>query len=420
MAASDRAANQVASPIRRALGSPDFRRLFAAQTISRWGDTFNGVALVIVVFRLTGSGVQVAATVAVEIVPVLALGFLAGAVADRSSRRRVMITADVFRAGVALLLALFDDQLWAVYLAAFGLSAGAVFFNPAAISAVPDVVDEADIVGANSALWSAAVVSQIALAPLAGAVVAVAGTSAAFAVNAASFLLSAFFLRRLTLPAAMPTSERRTRRAEAVEGLRLIREHRFLTTLVVVQLLAALSAGATSALLVVLAADHLGVGAGRFGVLLGAIGVGAGLGPLVLQRLVRDVRHPGWLFGPYLLRGLVDLTLAASRSFPVALGALALYGVGTSTGAVTYNAVLQTTVAARLRGRVLALFDVVWQTGRLVSLGIGGLVADVAGIRAVYVACGVLLLGAGAYGLARAGRPHTWTDDGAMGQRSIP
>jgi predicted MFS family arabinose efflux permease len=170
-----------------------------------------------------------------------------------------------------------------------------------------------------------------------------------------------------------------------------------------VQGLAALSAGATSALLVVLAEEHLDIGAGKFGLLLGAIGVGAGLGPLVLQRFVVDVRRPSLLFGPYLLRGVVDLVLATVSSFGVALGALALYGVGTSTGNVTYNSVLQMTVPDRLRGRVFAFYDVVWQTGRLVSIGLGGVAADRYGITAVYWAGGVLLLAAGALGLNRAG-----------------
>ena len=148
--------------------------------------------------------------------------------------------------------------------------------------------------------------------------------------------------------------------------------------------LAALSAGATSALLVVLAEDHLKVGPGRFGMLIAAIGIGAGFAPLVLQHLVDDVRQPRFLFGPYLLRGAVDLVLAASRNFGVALGALAIYGVATSTGNITYNSVLQASVPDRLRGRVFAFYDVVWQTARLVSIGLGGITADRYGIAAVY------------------------------------
>jgi MFS family permease len=397
---SSPAARPTRPPLWRAFHTPAFRSLFLAQTVSRWGDTFNAVALVILVFRLTGSGLRVAGTVAFEIVPVLLLGFLAGAIVDRHPRRRIMITADLGRALVCLALVVFGDNLAVIYAAAFGLSVGTVFFNPAAASLMPTVVDPDDIVSANSALWSAAVISQIALAPMAGALVAWAGTGPAFLVNAASFVISAALLRGLPIsPAAVSGAGRRV--SDVAEGLRLIRGSRFLSTLAGVQLLAALSAGATSALLVVLADRHLDVGPGRFGLLIAAIGVGAGLGPLVLRRLIADPRRPGVLFGPYLLRGGVDLTLAASSSFGVAMVSLGAYGIGTSTGMVTHNSVLQTTVPDRMRGRVFAFFDVVWQGARLVSIAVGGVLADAIGVRAVYVFGGMLLLVAGALGLAR-------------------
>ncbi|CAN5488435.1 MFS transporter [soil metagenome] len=399
------------SGLRRALARPGFRRLFVAQTISRWGDTFNSVALVILVYQLTGSGLKVAGAVAFEIAPVVLLGFVAGAVVDRHPRRQVMVVADLGRAGVALALVVFHDQLGVVYLAAFLLSTFSVFFNPAAASVLPALVPEDEIVGANSAIWSAAVLSQIALAPVAGALVAVAGPGPAFAVNGASFLFSAALLVRLPVATDVRAVSGRHMR-DIAEGLRAVKASRFLSALAGVQGLAALSAGATSALLVVLADEHLGVGAGRFGLLLAAIGVGAGFGPLVLHRFVDDVRRPRFLYGPYVLRGAVDLVLAASSRFGIALGALALYGVGTSTGNVTFNSVLQTTVPDRVRGRVFAVYDVVWQGARLLSIGIGGLLADRFGITAVYWIGGVLLLAAGGLGLLAGRDPDRLAEGG--------
>jgi len=110
------------------------------------------------------------------------------------------------------------------------------------------------------------------------------------------------------------------------------------------------------------------------------------------------------VFGPLLLRGLVDLVLASTRSLALAIGALVAYGVGTSTGMVTYNALLQAEVAPQARGRVFAGFDLLWQAGRLASLALGGVAADALGIRAVYYRGGVLLLAAGAIGLAGVAR----------------
>ncbi len=302
-----------------------FRRLFIAQTISRWGDTFNVVALVIVVFQITNSGINVSGVVALEIAPVLLLGFVAGTVVDRLPRRQVMIAADLGRAMIAAVVAFNSDQLWALYAAAFGLAALTVFFNPAASSLLPSLVDDDELVAANSAVWSAAVLSQIVLAPVAGAVVVTLGASAAFGINSVTFLASAIALSGLSSPPTDPV-ERDSRRAEIVEGIQIIRNSRLLATLAAVQGLAALSAGATSALLVVLAKRHLPIDATGFGLLLAAIGVGAGIGPLVLQRYVTDIRQPLLLYGPYMLRGLVDLTLAAVSNFAVALTSLGFYG----------------------------------------------------------------------------------------------
>lgn len=388
-----------------------------AQTLSRWGSTFTSVALVVLVLRLTGSGLDVAGAVGFEVAPVLVLGLVAGAVVDRMSRIAVMVVADLGRAGLLGTLAVFHRHLWVLYAVAAGSSALAVFFNPAASTVVPAVVAPEDLVGANSALWSAAVLSQVVLAPVAGALVALAGPGPAFWLDAASFLVSASLLVGLRLPArAVPVRARL--RVQLAGGLAVIRSSRLLVTLAQVQALSALSAGATSALLVVLASRRLHVGAGGFGILLGSIGVGATIGPLVVSRAVAGVRRPSFIFGPYLLRGLVDLVLAATTSFGIALGAVAVYGVGTSTGNIAYQSTLQSVVPDEARGRVFAAFDVIWSCGRLVSIGVGGALADAAGITAVYIMGGALLLVAGAWGLARGAVDHRKAGSASLGKAS--
>lgn len=190
------------------------------------------------------------------------------------------------------------------------------------------------------------------------------------------------------------------------EGLSLLLTDRLLRILAARQLLASLSAGATSALLVVLAERHLDIGAEGFGLLIGAIGIGAAIGPFLLTRLTDDPRRGGFVFGPYLLRGAVDLVVATVTALPVALASMAAYGLGASTGSVTFNSLLQAEVRPHLRGRVFAGMDLLWQAGRLVSLGAGGFLADAIGIRAVYYLGGGLLIVAGVLGLAALG-PRT-------------
>jgi MFS family permease len=402
----------VARPTMRSLlRRPGYRRLWLARTLSQWGDVVQVVALGLLVFELTGTGLGVSGLVIAEIAPVLLLAPLAGTLVDRLPRVRVMVAADLTRLVLAALLVVAQHNVVAVYAIAFGLSAAGVFFNPAAASALPALVDDDELVTANSGIWTAAVLSQIVLAPLAGLLAAAAGFAPAFLVNAASFGASALALRGLTLAHPPASIGGRQWLADARVGAAHLLGDGLLRALAAAQLLAALSAGATSALLVVLARDHLHTGRQGYGMLLGAIGAGAAAGPWLLVRILRQPRRHEVVFGAFALRGAVDLVLATVRSLPAAAGALAAYGLGTSTGTVTFNALLQAHVPDELRGRVFASFDLLWQTGRLASIALGGLAADRLGIRAVYYLAGLLLLAAALSGTT-IGRTHPDTTAG--------
>ena len=390
--------------LRSLLAQPAYRRLWTARTVSQVGDVAQFTTLALLLVSLTGSGLGVSGVVLAEIAPVLLLAPLAGSVVDRLPRVRVMVGADLFRVAVATVLAVWHEHPAVAYAVAFGLSAGQVFFSPAAQSLLPSVVTDDELVAANSGIWTAAVTAQIAVAPVAALLTVEVGFGPAFAVNAASFALSAAVLRGLREPDRPAPVSVTSPFAHAYEALSALREIPLLRALAVGQFLAALSAGATSALLVVLAEERLGGGEG-YGLLVAAIGAGAALGPLLVLRRVTDPRRTLLVFGPYAVRGVVDLVLAVVVSVPLAAAALVVYGLSTSTGSVTFSSLVQSRVPAHLRGRAFAGFDVLWQTGRMLSLVGGGLLADAAGIRSVYVLGGLLLLTAAAVGAAVA-RPR--------------
>lgn len=386
--------------LRQVFAHPGYRRLWAARTTSAWGDAFATVALSLLVLDLTGSGIGVAGVVAAEIVPVLLLAPFAGVVVDRLSSVKVMVAADLARVVLAAALPLAAGSVPAIYALAFSMSAASAFFNPAAGSVLPALVHEEELIAANSGIWTAAVLSQIVLAPAAGVVVALIGYGPAFWINAASFAVSAAVLARLRLPRLPADAGRAGWWHQAREGVTVLAGHRVLRALAAGQALAALSAGATSALLVVLIRERLSLGPTGYGIALACIGAGATLGPLLLARLVSDPRRPAFVFGPFLLRAAVDVVLALVRVPGLALGSLVGYGVGTSTGAVTFNSLLQAETPSAARGRVFAAFDLIWQLGRLASLAAGGLLADSVGITAVYAAGAVLLVAAALIGRA--------------------
>ncbi len=226
-----------------------------------------------------------------------------------------MVTADLVRVLLAGTLAVWHDHVVVAYAVAFGLSAGQVFFSPAAQSLLPAVVDDDELVAANSGIWTAAVTAQIAVAPVAALVAVRFGFGPAFALTAASFALSPLVLRGLAEPERPRPVSVSSSFAHAREALGALTRVPLLKALAAGQFLAALSAGATSALLVVLAQDRLGGDEG-FGILIACIGAGAALGPLVLLRHIKDPRRPLFVFGHYAVRGVVDLVLAAVTALP--------------------------------------------------------------------------------------------------------
>jgi MFS family permease len=373
--------------------------LLGAQAVSRIGDSVHYVALVALIFSLTGSGLAVSVAVVFEAVPVLLFGAVAGALVDRYPRRRVMVAADLVRCGLALIMAL-ATSLPVIYALAFGLALGGVFYGPAYQALLPALVPGRVLGRANALSWSTVQSSHVLGAALGGGAVAVLGASGAFVVNAVTFLASALALLRVPEPPSSGApAEHSSLRREAGEGLRVIRRDPFVRGLLGVQLLAVLSVGGTGALLVVLAQEQLGLDTAAFGWLVAAVGMGAFIGPLLFGRLVDRTDSATLIFIPYLVRGIVDAALAFLTGFWLPALLLLLYGVSTSTGGVAYTTLLQRRVPPDYRGRVFAAFTMVWQGGRLASLMLAGFVVDVFSIEVLYVSAGALLLLAGLIGL---------------------
>ena len=258
---------------------------------------------------------------------------------------------------------------------------------------------------ANSVAWSTGRLVQILASAVAGGLIASIGTGPAFAVNSASFVASAVLISTLRIPAHAGQLGAASKRGlssyfgDARAGLGFARQDRFVSRLVLVQALASLATGGTGAMLVVLSVRHLHQPPARFAWLIGAIGVGALLGPLIPNTLARDYRDARWLFVPYVIRGMGDVLLAIFVPLPIALLLLFIYGLNTSTGMVVFNSTVQGAVPDAVRGRVFTLLDVTWSAMRLLSLALGGVIVDALGIEPLFWLGGTLLCAAGGLGL---------------------
>ncbi|MBF6614569.1 MAG: MFS transporter [Chloroflexi bacterium] len=275
------------------IASRSYFPLWLGQLVSNFGDTLNYIALVVLVFRLSGSGLAVSVTVLFEIVPLLLLAPVAGVVIDRFPRKAILVASDLTRAALVLVLA-FADATWQVYLIAALLNACSVFFNPTLQAVIPTIVERESLLAANSVSWSTGRLVQIIASAVAAGLIAAIGTGPAFVLNAVSFIFSALMIWRLRIPVHAGELDRDNRRGlagwirDAASGLSYVRHNSFVSRLLLVQAVASLAVGATGALLVVLSERHLRQPPEGFAWLLLAIGAGALLGPMVLGSFTKN------------------------------------------------------------------------------------------------------------------------------------
>src|SRR2546429_8476341 len=183
-------------------GNRSFRMLWLGQVVSQMGDWFDTIAVYTIALTLTGSGRAVALIMVARFLPSVVMGPLSGVVADRFSRRAIMITADILRAVVVLgfLFVRRPDQMWLGYvLTVFQLSFSA-FFEPAKTAAIPSIVSDRELVPANAI---AAVTWSVMLtlgAAIGGFVTGLFGTNAAFIFDSLTFVASAILIGSVSFP----------------------------------------------------------------------------------------------------------------------------------------------------------------------------------------------------------------------------
>jgi MFS family permease len=356
----------------------NFRLLYFGQAISQLGDWFNAVAVYALLLDLTGSATAVAWMMITQYLPVAIVGPMAGVVVDRVDRRRVMIVADIVRGVliVGLLLVRRSDQVWIAYVVMALVIAASAFFEPARTATIPNVTSAGELMAANAlsaATWSA----MLAIgASVGGLVTAALGRDVAFVINAASFFCSAICLantRYDSTPVATPRVEatatvapgRTLRRvaaltgvADLVDGLRYVRGQPYVAALLCVKAGWGL-AGGVLLLLAVFGQRVFPIGQGSaagIGVLYGARGVGAGLGPIALRWILGQ--QPARLrrtIGPaFFMVGAFYMALAGAPTLALAATCVLLAHFGGSILWVFSTVLLQLEVPDRFRGRVFA------------------------------------------------------------------
>jgi MFS family permease len=376
-------------------GNRSFRLLFVAAFGSGIGTWFATVALQIDVYSRTHqSATWVGVLLIANTSPMVLVGFLGGSLIDRLPRRRLMIGADLVRAAVFVILP-FAGSALALVVLAFVAGAASAFFRPAVLAGLPNSVGEEDLPLANGLLQSADFLTT-ALAPVIGAaLVAAASPSAAYVVNAVSFLFSAFLLFRIA-PQLLHSEQSLSRGhfADIKEGLGVVVRSPALVTVLVTFSIAIVASSFVNVAEIALAKETLHAGSLGFGLLWTASGIGLVIGSVLGGRLL--TRLGARLVYPTSL-AIFGIGVAASGAAPsiwVAFATMILTGFGNGVFVVCNITLVQTGAPDRVRGRAFTTIMSANVTFSIVGMVVAGPLTNWGGARWVYEIAAVVMVAA--------------------------
>jgi MFS family permease len=344
----------------RPLRERDFALLWLGMTISLLGDGIFLVAQAWQVYDLDNDPVALSLVGTAWTVGMVAFLLTGGIVSDRAERRRVLIAADLLRAGALVGMGVLSVtgavEIWHLVALSVLIGAGEAFFGPAFGALVPDVVATEYLVQANALDQLVRQAAARLLGPaLGGAVVAVVGPGTAFLIDAATFALSAACIAALRVR-SLPQARARSARRELREGLRFVREQPWLwATLVSASTGLLFFLGPLEVLLPFIVRNDVGGGAGGYGAVLACAGVGSILVSLWLGQRGVPRRYLTFMYAAWTV-GTLPLLGYAYGTALWQLGLLSfVYGTCITAGMVVWGTLMSTRVPPELRGRVHSL-----------------------------------------------------------------
>lgn len=393
-------------PIAPARLGRSFRWLFASSLVTNVGDGIALAAGPLLVASQTSDALVVSMAVMAQVLPPLLFGVVAGALADRLDRRRIVIVVNLVRAVVlgvlAATVATGNVNIAIVLASLFVLASAETFADIASGSLLPRLVPREHLGTANARLQGSFLLTNQLLAPPIGAFLFVAGMALPFAADAASFALGAVLVTRVVvgLGAARGTgadadaagdaepeevvAPRASLRAEMAEGLRWLIAHPPMRTLALTIVSFNVTFGAAFGVLVLYARDRLGMDAVGFGLLTTATAIGGLIGTVAYGRLERRFALGNIMRAGLLIETATHLVLALTTVPAIALVTMVVFGAHGFIWATTATTIRQRAVPDELLGRITGVYTVGIYAGIVVGTPIGGLLARELGITAPF------------------------------------
>ena len=381
--------------------SPDFWKFWTGQAISALGSSFTGFALPLLVYRLTGSAINLAVTVAAHILPHLLFGLIIGAWTDRVDRKRLMILTNIGRAVIIASIpvaAMFGVlSVWWIYAVSFLTTTLTIAFDAAEFAAIPSLVRQDDLVTANGRIEASYQAATIAGPLLAGLMAAIMPLEDVLLFDAISFLVAASTLWIIKSSFNEIAKEKRTTtiRQDIAEGLRYVIRHPVLRNISLMMAMVNFVFTTVWAQRVLFATEQYGLREKEDDWMLALMWSAGTLGVIFWSLLAGKLRKR-WSFGKVALgslmaQGALVVLLSNVTNYWVAVPVFAMMaGVGSMFN-INTGSLRQAIVPRHLLGRIRTVAGVLaWSANPLGALLGGYLIERIGNAAWVYGGIGVL------------------------------
>ena len=381
------------------LRNRDFRYLWAGTCFLSGGLWIQQVSLGWAIYEMTRSSILLGALNGLRFLPFLIFSPLAGVAADRTDRRKLMITTQWFVLVTALAMGVVVslDLLEVWHLFAFTLVTGVVwsFSEPVRQALIPDVVPRAELMNAVALNSAAFNFTKIIGPSVGGVLIVLFGLAGNFYIQSATYLFVMWMIYRMHIPERVRDANRSSVLSNLREGIRYVWSEPVVFSILATAMIPRLFAMPYQALMPIFQKDVLQVGADGLGMMMAAPGLGAMLVMLSVAHFANRVNRPGLLMiAALVLQGAFLILFALMRTLPLALLTLVVVGGFQVLFMSISNMVLHMTVPDQLRGRVMSIY--------MLDRGITPAGALMAGVSAHFIGAPYTVMGMGAMVLALA------------------
>ena len=383
----------------RPLASRDYRLLFAAVGIEVFGTGMWTIVMVFQVLALDDSPLALSAVATGMSLGLFAFSILGGVVADRFSKRRIIITVQGCTAAVMTVVAVLSltetIELWHVGAASFAMGAGSAFFYPAYSAYLPQVLPSEQLLAANGLEGALRPSMGQGLGPALGGIVVgtffpAIGAMIVAASYAIAFILTLFLSRRDELITVTSPEQRTSVWGDLRAGVNYVARTRWLLwTLIFGSSLALIIQGPIEVLLPFITRDRFEDAESTFGFLLAAFGIGGAIGSLVVSSLKLPRRYLTFMIACWGGGTLPLAVIGVADNLILMLSALFIVGAATGAGVVIWGTLLQRLVPLDMIGRVASLDFFVSIAFMPVSIAIAGPLSLLVPIPVIFIIAGI-------------------------------